>query len=66
VIRTFDVEGTREGDAIATPASTVGGEILGLGSTRGTIREGKVVATANQTGLSGTGMLGGEGWILVA
>jgi len=66
VIRTFDVEGTREGDAIATPASTVGGEILGLSSTRGSIREGKVVAATNQTGLSGTGILGGEGRILVA
>ena len=65
VTRTFDVEGTREGPAIAAPASTVGGEIVGLSGTRGFVRTGKVVATANETGIGGASVLGVEVRVLV-
>ena len=66
MVRTFDVKGTWEGDTILTPASTVRDKIAGLSSTRGPIRKGKVVATTNQTGIGGTGILGGEVRVLVA
>jgi hypothetical protein len=59
-IRTFDVEGTWEGDAIALPASTVGGEKLCLSSARGLVRNGKVVGTSDETGIGGASVLGGE------
>jgi hypothetical protein len=65
VTRTFDVEGTRKGPTIATPTSTIGGEKVCLGSTRGLVRMGKVVATANETGIGGASVLGVEGRVLV-
>jgi hypothetical protein len=58
--RTFDVEGTREGDAVALPASTVGGEKLCLSGTRGLVRNGEVVGTSNETSVGGASVLGGE------
>jgi len=60
MISTFDVEGTREGDALLTPAPAVRGKEVGLSGTRGRVREGKVVATTNETGVCGAGILGGE------
>ena len=65
MVRTFDVESTREGFTITTPASTVGGKEFGLGSTRGTTRVGEVVSTTNETGTSGASVLGGEIGVLV-
>ena len=63
--RTFDVEGTGEGDPIATPASAIGGKPVGLDSTGRSIWKGKVVATSNETGLCSAGVLGREVRILV-
>ena len=65
MIRTFDVKGTWEGAAIAGPTSTVGGKIVGLSSTRGLVRTSKVVATTNEAGVGGAGILRGEVRVLV-
>ena len=65
-IRTFDVKGTWESDAIASPTSTVGDKVIGLSGTGGPIRESKVVATTNETGPGGAGVLRGEVRVLVA
>ena len=65
-IRTFNVKGTREGGAIASPTSTVGDKVVGLGGTGGPIRESKVVATTNETGPGGAGVLRGKVRVLVA
>ena len=65
MIRTFDVKGTWESPAITTPTSTVGGKVVGLSSTGGLIRKSKMVATTNETGVCGTGVLGGEVGVLV-
>ena len=66
MIRTFDVECAWEGDAIPSPAPTVGGKIGGLSSTRGLIWTGKVVAATNETRFGGAGILGREVRVLVA
>jgi hypothetical protein len=60
VIRTFDVEGTWEGNTIALPAPTVGGEKLCLSSARGLVRNGKVVGASNETSVGGASVLGRE------
>ena len=65
IVLTFDVEGTWEGDAIVAPASTVGDKMVGLSSTRGFIGKGKVVTTANEAGVGGASILGGEARVLV-
>ena len=65
-IHTFDVKCTWESGAIASPTSTVGGKVGGLSGTRGPIRESKVVATTDETGPGGTGVLRGEVRVLVA
>ena len=65
IIRTFNVKGTWECNAIVTPTSTVGGKVVGLSSTRRLIRKSKVVATTEETSLGGTCILGGEGRALV-
>ena len=59
-IRTFDVKGTWEGDAIALPASTVGGEKLRLRSARGLVRNYKGIGTPNETSIGGIDVLRGE------
>ena len=65
MIRTFDVEGPRKRDTIATPASAVGGKPIGLDSTGGLIGKGEVVSAANETGLCSASILGREVWVLV-
>jgi len=65
MIRTSNVEDAWEGDTIATPAPTVGGEKVGLGRTRGPIRKGEVIAATNKSSVSGAGILGGEVRVLV-
>jgi len=66
IICTFEVKGTWESDAVVTPTSTVGSEVVGLSSTSGLIGESKVVATTDETGLGGTSVLGREVRTLVA
>ena len=58
--RTFDVKGTWEGHAVASPSSAIGGKVVGLNSTGGFIRKSKVVTATNETGFGCTGVLGGE------
>ena len=65
IIRTFDVEGTWEGDAVAGPTSTVRGKVVGLSGTRGLVRMSKMVAATNEVSIGGAGVLGGEVRVLV-
>ena len=65
LIRIFDVNGAWESDAIATPTSIVRNEVVGLSSTSGLIGKSKVVATTDETSLSGTSVMG-EARALVA
>ena len=66
MIRTFDVKGTREGSAITGPTATIGGEVVGLRGTSRLIWKSEVVAATDEASFGGTGVLGGEGWALVA
>ena len=60
MILTFDVKGAWKGDTIASPASTVGGKPVGLSNTRGVVRTGEVVATADEMSFGGADVLRGE------
>jgi hypothetical protein len=45
---TFDIKCTRQSDAVSTPSTTMGEEVIRLGRTRGLIRVGEVVPTTDQ------------------
>ena len=66
ILLTFDIEGTREGDAITSPSPTIRSKVNGLSGTGSHIWTGKVITTANKTRLSCTSVLGREIRVLVA
>lgn len=56
----LDVEHAGEGDAVLGPAAAVGDEVGCLGGAGGGVRVREVVATADEAGVGGAGVLGGE------
>ena len=56
MIRTFDVKGTQESDAVASPSSAIGGKEVGLNNTGGLIRKSRAVTTTDETKQGADGM----------
>jgi len=56
----FDIEHTRQGDAITRPAAAMREEILRLGGTTTMIRVSEMIAAADEAGGGGTTVMGRE------
>ena len=59
----LEVQHARECDAVAGPAAAVGDEVVRLRGGGGLARVGEVVAAADEAGLGGAGVVGGEGGV---
>lgn len=58
----LDVEGTRKGDAISAPASSVLNEVLSLDGTGRDVRPSKMIAASDEADFSCSGVLRREVW----
>lgn len=61
----FDIESTREGDAVGTPATTMRQEVVSLGSTRGDVWASEVITAADQASVGCTSVLRAKGGVRV-
>jgi hypothetical protein len=57
----LEVQHTGQGDAIAGPAAAVGEEVLRLCGTGAGVQVCKVIATTDETGVCGAGVVAAEG-----